>query len=171
VVAVEQVQWGEARLRIGRWCMVDPTLQQPFVPRQQAANPEQLPGVMTPPSMLWFVRITRVLVVAHGLADPAGNARHGVLEVAWHRSPPCAPYSLEIQAPLIAANDEVRPGGNPASSPPSHFIPVGWVLPLGFTVRPFEPADTCIALRRTWQPLSAVGAQPPWPQMQLYDFC
>ncbi len=167
VVPVASISWGGVVLRNNSWGMVDPQLKQAFVEQQQPVDEQLLPGVMRTPTRLWFVRIVSVLVVDFPVADKSGNKLQAVLQVEWHQSPAGRAYSAELQAPLIA--DAVVQPGSSERAPPAAYIPVGWLLPLEFTVRPFEPANTSIALRRTWQPLSAVGAQPPWPRQMHYD--
>jgi hypothetical protein len=116
---------------------------------------------MRTPSVLWFVEVKRVLAY---MAPQAGGARHWktVLEVGWHRSPQTGPFSADMQAPVVQQQEAA------ARTAIHRFLPIQYVLPLACVMRQLSPG-VLVALRRTWQPLSAVGAQPSWPKMMHYN--
>jgi hypothetical protein len=171
VVEVDHQLWGGMKLARGSWAMLDPALGLPFQEQQQPVDAAKLPGVMRTPTELWFLRVVRPLAVPHPMHDPRGGGEwHAVLEVQWFKSPGSGAggaYAAELQAPLIS--DAQVQCGSSRRTPRGAYIPPSYLLPLEFVVEPFEPQGTLVALRRTWQPLSAVGAQPPWPELMHYN--
>jgi hypothetical protein len=166
------VRWGPVNFNEGSWAMADPIIHgSPLQP----VNEQALPGVMRTPSRLCFVHVQQVfqLKLPFSIATSATATEwHAVLHVHWHQSPLGAAFDAELQAPLINMNHEPLSGLN-ARCP---YVLPQHLLPLGFTVRQYTVSSTgkrpsnavLVALRRTWQPLSVVGAQPPWPRLMHY---
>jgi hypothetical protein len=172
--AVAGVHWGPVIFEAGTWAMADPTV---FGPPPQPVNEESLPGVMRTPSQLLFAHVQQViqLKLPFSLNSSAPASEwHAVLDVHWHRSPMGAAFDADLQAPLIAVNHEPLSGSH-ARCP---YVPTQHLLPLGFTVRPYSvdtsssgrgsSAAVLVALRRSWQALSVIGSQPPWPRLMHY---
>ncbi len=157
---LQEVRWGGVVLKKGAWAMVDPTSGEPLYNAGDAQQPSGIPGVKQTPSLLWFVRIKRVLAIAGPLTGGSSDWEV-VLEVGWHRSPMGGAYSADLQAPLVQERESVE------RTAIHRFLPIKYILPLECVMRTFS-RDVLIALRRTWQPLSVVGAQPPWPRMSFY---